>query len=138
MAILMLQSTKLPRWMIISNEFKKYPYINVSLLSYITHTTYSHTSKILKILENKHIIKLKKVGRANKIIITPEGNKLIDICQALIKELNILNKEKEVKLSDEMRKKLEDLNRRMQINDNLPTMQESQEALQENTRKASV
>ena len=71
----------LPAWIKI---LSKYPYNNVNKLSKDLDITYSHVHNVLRELQLKKIITIKKVGRENVITLTDDGKELYNICKILI------------------------------------------------------
>ena len=57
----------------------------VSTISYELNITYSHVSKMLKILSNNRVIKIEREGRTKFINLTPKGIKIAKLIEAIMK-----------------------------------------------------
>ena len=79
----------LPAWIKI---LSKYPYNNVNKLSKDLDITYSHIHNVLKELEDKKILIIKKVGRENVITLTDDGKELYNITKKLLNHMVFTHK----------------------------------------------
>ncbi len=60
-----------------------------SLLAKEVDCTYSHTVRILQVLEEKKLIDFEKNGRLKLIKLSPKGTEIAELLEKLVRTLNI-------------------------------------------------
>lgn len=78
-----------PKWLKILSDF---PIDNLHKYSIAENITYCYLTDFIKYFETIGLLNIKKIGRTNRITLTPKGLKLSEVTKELNKLLNKVEK----------------------------------------------